>query len=585
MAGRIPPEFIDQLLSRIDIVDVINARVPLRRAGKEHQACCPFHDEKTPSFTVNREKQFYHCFGCGAHGTAVGFLMEYDRVGFVEAVEELARGAGLQVPRAEGENAGPDLGPLYAALEEAARYYRHQLRTHPQAGRAVNYLKQRGLSGEIAAEFGLGFAPPGWDNLRTALGTDRATIDRLLQTGLLGEKPGGLYDRFRDRILFPIRDPRGRIIGFGGRAIGEGEPKYLNSPETPLFHKGHELYGLYEARQALRQLDRLVIVEGYMDVIALAQFGIRFAVATLGTATTPHHLEKLSRAAPELVFCFDGDRAGTAAAWKALTTALPFARAGREYRFLFLPEGEDPDTLVRKEGKEAFIDRMGRASPLSDLLFERLQADLDTSSPEGRARLAEQAKPLIQQVPAGVYRDLLAKRLADRVGLEPTGLGLGRTTRGPIPSRARPAPQELSAVRLAVARLIQCPGLAKLAANVPPDWQGLDQPGIPLLRELLETIGSYPTLNTAALIERWDDPETRKFLGRLLSLYPDAPETGLAAEFVGALKSLNGRYQDQESLRLVGRNKPSAMTSEEKRRLLDLLQKRPAQRGEDEDLQ
>lgn len=577
MAGRIPPELIDQLLSRIDIVDVINGRLSLRRAGKEYQACCPFHDEKTPSFTVSREKQFYHCFGCGAHGTAVGFLMAYERIGFHEAVAELARMAGIEVPHAEGEHPGQDLVPLYAILESAGRYFRQQLRVHPQAHRATDYLKGRGLSGEIAAQFGLGYAPPGWDNLRLALGGDHQTTERLRQAGLLAERPGSLYDRFRDRITFPIRDPRGRIIGFGGRILGEGDPKYLNSPETPLFHKGAELYGLYEARQALRQLDRVLIVEGYLDVIALAQYGIHYAVATLGTATTPQHLERLSRTAPEILFCFDGDAAGRAAAWKALQITLPFARAGREYRFLFLPEGEDPDTLVRKEGREAFETRLAGAMPLSDFLFSHLQSERDTGSLDGRARLADAAKPLLQQVPTGVYRDLLTHRLAQLVGLEQRQLGLATapTTSRPGPRRPPRSPQQMSAVRLAITLLLQQPKLAVLAEEVAGDWRRLEQPGIELLEALLETLHAFPNLCTAALLERWEDREVATYLQKLLVFAPATPEEGMPSELIGAFERLNQQFGDQEAERLARRSKPSEMTSEEKRQLLELLQRNP----------
>ncbi len=578
MTGRIPPELIDQLLERIDIVDVINRRLSLRRAGKEYQACCPFHDEKTPSFTVSREKQFYHCFGCGAHGTAVGFLMAYDRLGFPEAVEELARQAGLEVPHAAGAQQGPDLTPLYATLEAAARWFRQQLRSHPKAQHAVDYLKGRGLSGEIAAEFGLGYAPPGWDNLRSALGRDHQTTERLLQAGLLAERPGSLYDRFRDRILFPIRDLRGRTIGFGGRILGEGEPKYLNSPETPLFHKGAELYGLYEARQSLRQIERLVVVEGYMDVIALAQFGIRYAVATLGTATTPQHLERLTRSAPEILFCFDGDAAGKAAAWKALQIALPFARAGREFRFLFLPEGEDPDTQVRKEGRDAFEARLARALPLSELLFTHLQAECDTGSLDGRGRLAAAAQPLLQQVPAGLYRDLLTQRLAELVGIEQRRLGLGSPAPAAphqAPRRGPRNPQQMSAIRLAIALLLQKPDLATLVEQAAGDWRGLEQPGVRILEGLLETLHASPHLSTAALLERWEDREIATYLQKLLALAPATPEAGMASELIGALERLNQQFADQEAARLASRNKPSEMSSEEKRQLLELLKRHP----------
>ncbi|HKJ77760.1 MAG TPA: DNA primase, partial [Gammaproteobacteria bacterium] len=359
MAGRIPQSFIDDLLSRVDIVEVIDARVPLKKAGRDYAACCPFHDEKTPSFTVSPTKQFFHCFGCGAHGTALGFLMEYDHMGFVEAVEELAAKQGLEIPYEGGAPAagpGRDLKPLYDLLGQADRYFRHQLRNHPAAAKAVDYLKGRGVSGEVAAAFGLGYAPPGWDGLLQALGRDDGALKRLVEVGLLIEREEDRrrYDRFRDRVIFPIRDPRGRTVGFGGRVLGDDKPKYLNSPESEVFHKGRELYGLYEAQQAVRRPERLLVVEGYMDVVALAQHGIANAVATLGTAATADHLQRLFRVTGEVVFCFDGDEAGGKAAWRALENAMPQMRDGRQVRFMFLPQGEDPDSLVRAIGGEAF---------------------------------------------------------------------------------------------------------------------------------------------------------------------------------------------------------------------------------------
>ncbi|MBK1732221.1 DNA primase, partial [Thiococcus pfennigii] len=414
MAGRIPHEFIDDLLARVDIVDVISRRLQLRKAGKEFQARCPFHDEKTPSFTVSREKQFYHCFGCGAHGSAIGFLMEYERLGFREAVEELAHQAGVELPLDDQAPRGPDLTPLYETLQRAADLYRRQLREHPSSRAARDYLSRRGLSDEIIERFGLGYAPEGWDFLRERLGHDRDAQERLAQAGLLAEhEQGRRYDRFRDRIMFPIRDQRGRVIGFGGRVLGDQRPKYLNSPETALFHKGQALYGLYETHQQRRALDRLLIVEGYMDVIALAQFGIPYAVATLGTATTPEHLRRLLRSAPELIFCFDGDRAGREAAWKALQTALPQATGQQQIRFLFLPEGEDPDTLVRREGRDGLEQRLAAATPLSDVLFEHLTRQVDLASAEGRARLAALAEPLLKDLPPSLYKQLLLDRLAE----------------------------------------------------------------------------------------------------------------------------------------------------------------------------
>ncbi|MEN8176417.1 MAG: DNA primase, partial [Pseudomonadota bacterium] len=430
MAGRIPPEFIDRLLARIDIVDVIDRRVPLKKAGHEYQARCPFHSEKTPSFTVSPQKQFYHCFGCGAHGTAIGFLMEFDQLGFPEAVEELARDAGLEVPHEQGVSTPhqPDLRPVYQTLEEASLYYAGQLREHPEAGQAVDYLKNRGVSGEIARDYRLGYAPPGWNNLIAAFGGDDGTLGRLRTAGLVSEPDGGRqYDRLRDRVVFPIRDQRGRVVGFGGRILESTDkaepdakpagPKYLNSPETPVFHKGRELYGLYEARQAGVDLKSILVVEGYMDVIALAQHGIRNVVATLGTATTADHLQRLFRATPAIIFCFDGDRAGREAAWKALTVALPLLTGGREVSFMFVPEGEDPDSLVRSEGPDQFRGRMKAALPASEFLFEKLKEDTDFSRQlDGKSRLADAAKPLIQSIPEGSFRELMEQRLKEVSG-------------------------------------------------------------------------------------------------------------------------------------------------------------------------
>ncbi len=575
MAGRIPPEFIDALLARTDIVHLINSRVPLRKAGKEYQACCPFHDEKTPSFTVSPEKQFYHCFGCGAHGSAIGFLMEYERQEFHEAVEELAQQAGMEIPAAgEMVRAGPDPRPLYDLLDQAARLYRCQLRRHPAAPRAVDYLKGRGLTGEIAAAFGLGFAPPGWDFLLGTLGDSTQVRERLLQGGLVIEQDGKRYDRFRDRIMFPIRDRRGRVIGFGGRVLGDEKPKYLNSPETPVFHKGRELYGLYEAQQANRRLERLLVVEGYLDVIALAQFGITYAVATLGTATSAEHLQLLLRAAPELVFCFDGDRAGRAAAWKALETALPLATGRQQIGFLFLPEGDDPDTLIRRQGRAEFEQHLGTALPLSDFLFDRLTDQVDMSSLDGRARLATLAKPLLDKVPAGVFRDMLGTRLAELVGVArnrlDTGAGAGRRRAGPPELHRR-----LSREWLAVALVLQHPRLAARLPE-PDDWKTLDKPGLRLLSRLLERIAADPEITTGQLVHYLDDSldeDDRRYLNRLTdpALLAGIPEDGREADLLGAVAALNAEARDAESERLCRRTSLSDLDDEEKQRLREYL--------------
>lgn len=426
MAGLIPQSFIDDLLNRTDIVDVVSSRIQLKKTGKNLSACCPFHKEKTPSFTVSPDKQFYYCFGCGAGGNALGFVMDHDNLDFPQAVEELARAAGMEVPREEGRRGQkprqPTDSPLYPLLEAAAEFYRQALRSHPTRKAAVDYLKGRGLSGEIARDFGLGFAPPGWDNLLKHLGADSLQQKVMIDAGLLIEnaESGKRYDRFRDRVMFPIRDSRGRVIAFGGRVLGDDKPKYLNSPETPVFHKGQELYGLYEARKHNRNLDEIIVVEGYMDVIALAQQGLRNAVATLGTATSEEHLKRLFRVVPSVLFCFDGDQAGRKAAWRALESTLASLQDGRRARFLFLPEGEDPDSLVRAEGTDAFMARINQhAQPLADYFFEQLGNEADPRSLEGKAHMATLAAPLIEKIPGANLRQLMRNRLKEITGLDP----------------------------------------------------------------------------------------------------------------------------------------------------------------------
>ncbi len=561
MAGRIPSTFIDSLLSRVDIVDLINQRIPLKKAGKDYQACCPFHDEKTPSFTVSHEKQFYHCFGCSAHGSAIGFLMDYDNMSFVEAIEELAHQAGVEVPREGGQNAGPDCRPLYAALEQAADYYAKQLRNHAQAQQAVAYLKQRGVSGEIAKDFNIGYAPPGWDNLIKQQGQDAQALKQLRESGMTLESENRCYDRFRDRIMFPIRDHRGRTVGFGGRILGDEKPKYLNSPETPIFHKGRELYGLHEAHKALRKIERLLVVEGYMDVVALAQFGIRYAVATLGTATTSDHLERIFRTAPEVIFCFDGDRAGRDAGWKALNTTLPLIREGREARFLFLPDGEDPDTLVRKEGSDAFEQRIQNATPLSQFLFDKLSEQVDMSSLDGRARLDELAKPLIAKLPQGTFREMMEEHLNKLVGREAK-----HVAHQPVTASRRQQPrlrqnglERMTPVRWAIILLLKQPELAQMP-DLPTHWEALDKPGVDLLAELLRTIQENPSLasNKGALFERWRGRKEGQYLSKLAST--ELPAHEYAAEFKDALTHLQKQLEEQLQDQLLEQYRQGTIT-------------------------
>ncbi len=594
MAGRIPQEFIDELLGRVDLVEVIEARVPLRKAGREYVACCPFHNEKTPSFTVSPVKQFYHCFGCGAHGNAIGFLLEYEHMEFVEAVEELAAGVGLTVPREAASRRGGPGPDLYAVLERAAGVYREALRAHPAAGRARTYLEARGLDAAVTEDYGLGYAPPGWDHLLGALGADAEGRRRLLAAGLaVARDGGGAYDRFRDRVMFPIRDRRGRTIAFGGRVLGEGTPKYLNSPETPVFHKGRELYGLYEAQRALRRLPRLLVVEGYMDVIALAQHGIRYAVATLGTATTGEHLERIFRVTPEVVFCFDGDRAGRQAAWRALEASLPALRGGRQVGFLFLPEGEDPDTLVRREGGEAFERRIAQCVPLSRFLYEELEGRADTTSMDGRARLVELARPLLARVPEGVFRELLVDGLAERARVERAQarrwLQEGRPPAAPrAPGSGLARVHARSPVRRALALLLHRPGLAAEVGAEPERFRGLERKGIDLLVQLLEMLREHPHLNTAAVLERWRGTEAGRHLERLAAVPLEVPEAGLAQELRDTLAKLEAeggarawdRRWAELSAQLAGRL-PSEWSEAERQEAQALFARRAARhRGE-----
>lgn len=579
MAGRIPRAFIDELLSRVDIVDVIDARVPLKKQGSNWAACCPFHDEKTPSFTVSPTKQFYYCFGCGASGSAIGFLMEYERMDFVEAIETLASGLGIEVPR---EGGAPREGhdALYQVMDSADRYYREQLR---QSRRAVDYLKQRGLSGNTAARFGLGWAPPGWTNLIEHLA--QTDPRHLLQAGLVNRKEdsGRTYDRFRERIMFPIRDRRGRTIAFGGRVVGDDEPKYLNSPETPLFHKGRELYGLYEARKARRELPRLVVVEGYMDVVMLAEHDIDYAVATLGTSVGEAHIERLFSTSPEIVFCFDGDNAGRQAAWRALTNTLPVLQDGREARFLFLPEGEDPDSVVRAEGREAFEARLEQALPLADFLVERLRAGIDTTSEGGRARLAAEARPLFRRMPQGVYRDLLTERLATEVGLSAdrlrADLDRGESDERSAPEAAQvkkaPSAVHMNPIRTAIALVLQFPQLAR---SLPDDHPVLSsqEKGASILRKLREQILEDPETNAARLLEPWRDTSELPHLQRLAGhdfpgLDEDESNDVLERTFRDALQRIAEDHIRSRYDALLAATRERALSEEEKREFQSLL--------------
>jgi DNA primase len=601
--GRIPQHFIDELIARADIVEVIGSRVQLKKAGREWKACCPFHNEKTPSFWVSPDKQFYHCFGCGKHGTVLGFLMDHDHLAFPEAVEDLAARLGMEVPReGGGEGAAPRAEePLYELMARVARYYAEALSREP---RARDYLAKRGLTAETLERFEIGYAMNSWNDVLKRFGSDDLQRRRLAETGLIIERERSQtqfaerhYDRFRDRIMFPIRDTRGRVIAFGGRVIDAGEPKYLNSPETVLFHKGRELYGLYETRRARSNLKRLVIVEGYMDAVRLHQDGVDYAVATLGTATTVEHFRRIFRLVPEVVFAFDGDRAGRAAAWRALQQALAEAREGRQIRFLFLPDGHDPDTLIAAEGREAFEERLAGALPLSEYLVRELSEQSDLSHADGRARFAESARPLYQKVPAGVYRELLLGRLAQVVGLGSERLeelwskAPGAPAPAPVPTPATrtPARARLSAgrgslVRQAIVRLVHFPAIA--AEVSPAERSGLDdseEAGIALLRELLDNLREQPAQISAQVIQRWAGREGAESLQKLLEREEVITDAAAAAgELRAALVRLADLAAERRLEALEARSRSGPLSPEELKefqRLMSILSARPARRG------
>jgi len=575
MGGLIPESFIQELLGRLDIVEVIERHVPLKRAGREYQACCPFHDEKTPSFTVSPQKQFYHCFGCGAHGSVIGFAMNYEGLEFVDAVEDLARHAGLTVPREATRKAQPSAG-LYEVMEAAACFYQDQLKTSQEA---IDYLKKRGLSGEIAKEFGIGFAPSGWDYLMKhfggygkRLGGDEKKRSLLQRAGLLSEGKSGSYDKFRHRIMFPIHDRRGRVIGFGGRALDDDGPKYLNSPETELFHKGRELYGLYLARKGQAKLEQIIVVEGYMDVVALAQFGFHNCVATLGTATTGDQAELLFRAASEVVYCFDGDEAGRKAAWRALEATLPRLREGRQAKFLFLPDGEDPDTMVRSQGAGVFAALLDAAQPLSEFFFDHFTAAVDMASIDGRAKLVEMARPQLEVIPGGVFHDMMFSRLealAQHRLLAARNRAAGGSGYAPIGRRPT---QQRTPMRLALAHLVQNPSLATLAGDM-NRFSGCDLPGIEIYRELVDFCAKHPNMTTAQLLEFWHEHPARPHLITLASWQFPGEEKLLAQEFRDAVTGIELQWTE---LQIAHTPKIVDLGPDEKAALLQLQQHRQA---------
>jgi len=553
----IPQDFIQSLLGRVDIVDVVDRYVKLKKAGANFSACCPFHNEKTPSFTVSPSKQFYHCFGCGAHGNAIGFLMEYSGLAYPEAIRSLAESVGMAVPETKSQFQKPSVAPqLTQRMMEALSYYRAELK---KSRTAIDYLKGRGLSGEIAARFGMGYAPEGWQNLESVF-PDYATAD-LKDTGLVIDteategKASRRYDRFRDRVMFPILDARGNVIGFGGRIIGKGEPKYLNSPETPLFEKGRELYGLYQARRAIRDENQVIVVEGYMDVVALAQHGVENAVATLGTSTTSHHLAKLMKLADNVVFCFDGDNAGRKAAWRALEVALPVLTDGKVVSFLFLPSEDDPDTFVRREGKPAFQKALAAAKPLSQFLFAELASHVDMATEEGRARFLAQAKPLVAQIEAPALAAMLRRRMAELARLDASEIEALVPSKAQAP-RGRPAPparsvrkqQSLEAKLLA--RILQRP---ELALEVPSEAVRTSGPEGRALIAALAYFGEDPGRTAGQASAYFEGTEheaiVREAMADPLLIQADSPDMdieGEVADFVVRLRQGSSARRAEE---------------------------------------
>jgi len=603
MAGRIPDQFIDELLARVDIVSIIEQRVPLKKAGRDWSARCPFHDERSPSFTVSPAKQFYHCFGCGKHGSAIKFLMDYDRLEFVDAVEELANQVGLKVPYEGGVRRAPqeDSTDLYAVLDSAAKFYQRALEASETA---KAYFVERGLDAQTIERFALGYAPDQWDALKNALGTSPQRIALLEKAGMLtsGER-GTKYDRFRDRVMFPIQDRRGRVIAFGGRILnkaatalptgdaggedgrsveksGEGSPvrdpgvqdarrgdgpKYLNSPETPLFHKGQQLFALWQVRQAHSKIPRLIVVEGYMDVIALFQHGITQAVATLGTATTRDHAELLFRNCADVYFCFDGDRAGRQAGWRAVESVLPRMRDGRQAFFLFLPDGEDPDSLVRAEGQAGFEQRLKDATPLSEFFFAELGKDVNLTSLDGKARLAERARPLLTQIPDGAFRDLMLGELDRRANVQ-----LRIETPAQAGAKKPARPQERTLVRTAVALIVQNPGFVT-AIQPPYLFSTLRQPGIPLLVELIALCRERPEISTAGILEHFGEREELRALQKLAVMEFPGGEEEWRTEFLDALAQLDRQTQQQRLDDLLRKKSETSLSDEEKDELRRLL--------------
>ncbi|WP_394141082.1 DNA primase [Vibrio chagasii] len=578
MAGHIPRSFIDDLLARLDIVDIIDARVKLKKKGKNYGACCPFHNEKTPSFSVSQEKQFYHCFGCGVHGNAIDFIMEFERLEFVEAIEELASFLGLDVPREQrsGEiSTAPRANTeqkrnLYDLMGGISQFYRSQLKIAANKP-AIEYLKNRGLSGEIVQKFGIGYVADEWDLVRKNFGQQKEAQDMLVTGGMLIENDkGNRYDRFRGRVMFPIRDRRGRVIGFGGRVLEDGTPKYLNSPETPIFHKGKELYGLYEVLQAYREPPQVLVVEGYMDVVALAQYGVDYSVASLGTSTTGDHIQMLFRQTSTVVCCYDGDRAGKEAAWRALENALEYLKTGNTLKFLFLPDGEDPDSYIREHGKAAFEQLVQNATPLSTYLFDNLIEihKLNLGTTEGKSALRAHASALINKIPDSYFQELLEKLLDERTGFDNQLRRARVHTQNPTPQPHKELKR--TPMREVIALLIQNPSYADMVPDL-SSVKGLPLPGLSLFVEVLDKCHTHPHINTGQLLEHWRDNKHEALLSRLASWEIPLDEDNQEDIFLDSLDKILAQCVEKQIENLQAKARSVGLSAEEKRELLALM--------------
>lgn len=574
MAGKIPRNFIDDLLARTDIVDLIDSSIGLKKSGKDYQACCPFHNEKSPSFTVSQDKQFYHCFGCGANGNAISFMMEYEKLEFVDAIEELASLLHLEVPREQDNySKGPKISSEqkrsdYELMLQAARFYGHQLKHHKNSSQVIEYVKGRGLSGETVKKYLIGYAPSEWDGLCSLFARNPSQKQQLVDLKLASEKtPGRSFDFFRDRLMFPIKDKRGRVIGFGGRIMpSDGDdkssgPKYLNSPETRIFHKGFELYGLYEAKQAHKKLEQILIVEGYMDVVALSEQGIEYAVASLGTATTPEHMHTLFRTTDRVICCYDGDRAGRDAAWRALENALPYLADGKELKFAFLPDGEDPDSLVLKEGKADFEQRLSQSQDFTKVLFEKLAIECDLTTDAGKSKILSLALPLIEKVKSEFYQENLLEQLARLIGR--TKEQLNQKLNNPRQQNTLQKKFKMTPMRIAIGLIVQHPELAREIPHL-PELVELGLPGLALFKNLQSLSLKNNGINAGQILELFRDTPEYSALTKLASWQHQIDDETLIPYFKNTFKFIEDQCLNHRAETLLIKDKTQGLTSDER---------------------